>query len=335
MKAFPFILLFAHICVCHGDDEEDTDPPYEPSTRNDFIHFKNSLPENILSIPLGQEELLLHFIELYNEEKNKIFPYEIFHERENRAQLYGSLTANINVAVVFLGFPATSLPRMRELWFNQLMRTDHLEGVASSSREDVLHAPGRVHLKHHFHVMETSLHLESTLISSLEAIAQLKSPDSDEYYLNAWEVDALLTSLKEAIFQSDQPQPAMTFYILNLDLLAAQTSNSSSTSPSPRSYSYSNGYSRHDMNQIKQSEAVRQAAGQVVRLFPHKSRVIVDEATTEFPLNSGEPVTASSGSSGDREGIKFETDKIRSSKAWAASVKENLEKVSRCSLPNF
>jgi hypothetical protein len=317
MKTLSLVLLFAQICLCHGD-EEDLEPPYEPSTRNDFIQFTNSLPEKLLSIPLQHQEVLFHFIDLYNEEKKKIFPYELFYQRESRAQHYGSLTATLDVAVVFIGFPANSLPRMKELWFDQLTRTDHLEGLASSSHEEVLRAPGRVHLKHHFHVIETSLHLETALISAIDAIAQPKFPHSDEYYLNAWEVDALLTSLKQTIFDGGHSQqPAMTFFLLNLALLGEH------------SYSYRNGFSREDMNQIKQSEAVRHAAGQVVRLFPHKSRVILDEAATEFSLSSDDAIVATAMSPNGREEMKkFETDQIRSSKAWATSfVMETLGKV--------
>ena len=178
-----FLSLYLYLAkVSYGDDHDnDDEAPYVPTTRNDFQQFQNSLPVELLKEPLAQQETLLNLIDLYLLEKEKIFPYEIFRERRDRALNYASFTTHVDIGVIFLGFPANSLPRMREMWFDQLSRIDHIRGV-TSSQEDILHIPGRVHIKQKFHVIETSLHLETALIKYINQLAYPKSSNSNEYY---------------------------------------------------------------------------------------------------------------------------------------------------------
>jgi hypothetical protein len=313
-----------------GDGEEDVseeemEVPFDPTTRNNFNVFKNSLPQHLLTVPLQSQEVLLDLVDLYLQEKNKILPYEIFHERENRVSSHSSLVTDVNIAVIFIGFPASSISRMKELWFEKLRRSDHLQGLLSSTFEEILHTPSRLQIQHQFHVIDTSFHLDSAIVSFLNAIALRKSSTSPHFYLNAWEVDDLLTSLKDTLFDSTtatngerEIKPDLTFCILNLDLL--QGRNSSAILPH---YSYRNGFSYEDMTRMKESDSIRSAAGQVVRMISHKSRMIVDGLESKLSLSGGDLPTAPSGN----EKMKLHTDKIRASKKWATALQEKVEKM--------
>lgn len=313
------------------EEEEEEEIPYIPSTKNDFLQFKYTLPENLLQVPLQLQETLLNFIDLYQEEKRSILPYEVFHQRENQVYNYASMTNKLNVALLFLGFPSTSLPRIKELWFDNLVRTDHLHGLKASSRfQELLHTPSRIQFKHQFHVIETSFHLQSVFTSYLNRLASKKS--ANHYYLNAWEVDHLLTSLTEKLFENDPIKPDLTFCIINLELLGDNSTDSSSQ-PAAVSYSYKNGFSKEDMARLKESESIRLLAGQVVRSLPHKSRVIIDDKHSEFTLNADVPsILSSSSSSSSSNELKLGTDKIRESKKFAASLEKTLTSASENSV---
>jgi hypothetical protein len=321
-------LIFAGMKDTNGgeeNEEEEREVSFEATTRNNFIVFKNSLPKNLLTIPLQSQEVLLDLVDLYIQEKNKILPYEIFHEREARVSRHSSLVTDVNVAIIFIGFPSNSISRMKELWFEKLRRSDHLQGLLSSALEEVLETPSRVQIQHQFHALETSFHLESAIASFLDAIALKKSSTSPHFYLNAWEVDDLLTSLKDTLFDSSTSEdkeikPDLTFCILNLDLL--QGRNTSAILPH---YAYRNGFAHEDMARMKESDAIRHAAGQVVRILPHKSRMIVDGLESKHSLSGSEIPT------GARTKKEFQTDKVRTSKKWATVLKEKLEKVKEVS----
>lgn len=309
-------------------EEEEREAPFDPTTRNTFQIFKDSLPRNLLTTPLQAQETLLDLVDLYLQEKRKILPYELFYERQDRVSTHVSLVTDVNIAVLFVGFPASSISRMKELWFEKLRRSDHLQNLLSSTFEEILHSPSQLQVQHQFHAIETSIHLDSAIASFLNAIALKKSSTSPHFYINAWEVDDLLTSLKDTLFDSTvgndeekEIKPDLTFYILNLDLL--QGKNTSAILPH---HTYRNGFAYEDMTRMKQSDSIRHAAGQVVRMIPHKSRVIVDGSESKLSLNQGEIPT---GPSGNRK--KIQTDKIRESKKWATILKENVEKMKEAS----
>ena len=55
------------------------------------------------------------FLKSYKEYKQELFPYEAFHPNQYYGDYgqYHPLEAEINVGVVFVGFPDNSIPRMR------------------------------------------------------------------------------------------------------------------------------------------------------------------------------------------------------------------------------
>jgi len=335
------VLLIAGVVTLTANCDDDIETEIPKTTRNEFNQFLSSMPNGVLSAPLEDEEILLDLIDAYSREKSNIFPYEMFHVHEREASAwYSDIEVDVHTGVAFFGFPDNTLPRFRELWFNELMRSDKLVGLVGTA-DDIMHAPGRVSVKHHFHLVDTSFHADDAIQKYISKIARKSGDDfGAEYYINAWEMEHALQSMKDIILRPNhgrgdvKEKPSVMIFVLNLAGILDGAS-----------YTYVNGFSPGDMELLRQCPECRELAGQVLRSLPASTRRVVDANSTHLSL--GDPVSlkdlepaapapvepnswdywANEDQQPEKEHDgKFEVNEVRSSKAWARSFVDSMDR---------
>jgi hypothetical protein len=309
------------------------------SLQGHFETFLSSLPSNLAHDELQLEtKNTIDLIESYKRAKDTIRPYDIFHENTFFNTNYNSFDLDIHATAAFIGFPQSVIPRIRELWFDGLSREDKLESFDSSSGNSTK-PPGEVNLKHHFHILETSFHAHDTIANYIQSIMQpeVSSTAPFEYYLNAWEVEAMLYSLT-AVMKSAGQQPttasSLMMYVINLKSTEGLFNGDTGQ------YSYRDGFSEWDMDLVRASQECKDLALKVLQELPHKSRRSIDADLTlmslsheaDFenlpPMVDNElPAGISDGAwwrkkgwlseEGGEETSKDERNEVRSSKWWA------------------
>jgi hypothetical protein len=324
-------ILFSQVLAgapVFGDDHnEDEDIFVDKTTKRAFLHFVDTMPAGILSSPLSQLQILLDLKDAFLVEKSKLFPYELFYERDEDSYLRIESVSNVNVGVAFLGFPQNVIPRIRELWFNDLGRTDELFGRNVANGETVP-SSGSIHARDHFHVLETSQYVDDALRKYLTRMIRKDSNES-KYYLNAWELEAILFNLKRKISQSpNKPfQTVGIIFVMNIDGILASIGEEYKDiiDPSSFSYSYRNGFSDTDLAEIRSSEDCRAAAHSLIRSTPHNSRRTTKSDPSSLSLN--QDIDYNNLSSGNNNvGSAVEINQVKSSKEWAMEILNDLER---------
>lgn len=269
-------------------------------TKSDFETFTLSLPKNSLQDEISVQISQFEILNSYREQKDDILSYDRFHPNEHYGDYgeYHALEAEVNVGVVFVGFPDNSIPRIRDLFFNDLERRDHLHiGEQRARHVHVSESPGSAMINHQFHVVDTSFHADEVIRRYMRLLLRPqhhlevgKSPsdsNSGHYYLNVWELEEALESLNWHMQHhlndnnvQKKKRPSLTMYVMNLDLdldLGVNVDLDLNINPDmdidpkrfdpsthKHSYSYRNGFSASDLDHIRRDEACFELAKKLV-----------------------------------------------------------------------
>ena len=293
-------------------------------TKEDFETFISSLPRDILKDQISVQTSLFELLNSYKENKAELFPYEHFHPNEHYGDYgeYHALEAEVNIGVVFVGFPDNSIPRIRDLFFNDLERRDHLHiGEEQAKHVHATASPGSAMINHQFHVVDTSFHADEAIRRYMRQLLrpqhQLAVDDSatsasrSKYYLNVWELEEALESLNwhmQHHLNEDnklkKKRPSLTMYVLNLDLdleLDVNIDQDLNINPeldidpksfrsgfhNKHSYSYLNGYSPRDLDQIRRNTTCLELAKKLLKEkndnFDTSRKVFEHDSATHIP----------------------------------------------------
>ena len=268
--------------------------------------FENHLDnEDMESQSQGEKE---GDAEIHNDKDKKV---------DNNKPLHDFLTFDVHIDVVLIGFPASAVELMRDVWFGSMNREDifsaHLDGLESAP------LPGGLKQRHNFHLVQTSFHVadvlrnrfERLLLTSHELRRKGKGGDKGEegegepLWVNAWEVEELLSSLTEVVSAShrsahstspDDPplQPHGTVYVFNLDLQHIwdkinnnKINNNKINNKNIPRYSYRAGFSETELQHLAHSTLVLTQAEKVLSNLRTGTRLDLPATATAGRSGSG------------------------------------------------
>ena len=274
------ILLLQCVTILAGDQLSQI--------REEFDTFTSSLPRDSLSEEITLQNAIIDILSSYDEQKLEIFPYEHFHPNEHYGDYgeYHSLEAEVNVGVVFAGVPDNAIPRIRDLFFNDLERRDHLHiGEQQSRHVHIENSPGSSRINHQFHVVDTSFHADEAIRRYMllllrphdnlnDGKAVPSSLSGGKFYINVFELEEALESLNwhmQHHLNEDnklkKKRPSLTMYVLNLDLdmnLGAKDHLDVGSGPREsnvkHTYSYISGFSKRDLDLIRRNSTCMKLA---------------------------------------------------------------------------
>ena len=203
------------------------------------------------------------------------------------------------MGVVFVGFPDNSIPRIRDLFFNDLERRDPLHiGEQQARHVHVSASPGSAMINHQFHVVDTSFHADEVIRRYMRLLLRPQhhievgvnpsSSRASHYYINVWELEEALESLNwhmQHHLNDDNVQkkkrPSLTMFVMNLDLdldLGVNIDIDMNINPDmdvdptrfdgsshKHSYSYRNGFSPSDLDRIRRNATCLQLAKRLLK----------------------------------------------------------------------
>ena len=117
------------------------------------------------------------------------------------------LVDDVHVDVILLGFPASFVGTVRDKWFASLTREDATTVTLEQSGTKLVFQGGGA--RYHFHVLDVAPETSEAVCASMQGLLRPTSQGSyksgggggtAKHYINAWEMDILLSSLAHAGF---------------------------------------------------------------------------------------------------------------------------------------
>jgi len=284
---FLFQLLFFEFAI--GYSFSNFASPFVLKLWSDFDVLANDIHRGPFQNVLEIQRNMLKEIEAYGESKDA-FSHSTQIKRtstKNVNEKLNTTSTDIDVDLVFIGFPASAVDMIRNKWFNPLHREDLLFGSIHDSKyhqTEISEFPGLLTNKYHFHLVQISFHVENALRSSLRQLlrpTKFKSQnllDVADYYLNSWEVEDLFDTLSKDIISSHNviiaadgesipittkgKYPATTIFILNMENFLPLEYDSLKNGGSERqesskiSYSYKSGFTAPDIEEMASNEDI-------------------------------------------------------------------------------
>lgn len=287
------------------------------SLRQDYYQLKNDIPPDALSDVLLEVDQGIELVEATNEYLNFIGkPDEI----DSESTGLGEVVAIVHSDIIFVGFPHSAIQVMKEKWFDKMRRDDFLPAHDSlQGRSTPLGSPK---IKHVFNVVQTSFKVADAIRDRLQYLSKGFN-NSQPFYVNSWEVEALLTSLRDSLSFANAipidfgdgvnvgakvvfPKVSSSIFVLNVRLLDQHQA--------PLRYEYRHGFSDIDLVQLASSPDILKRCASMMKNISRTRRVELgpDLAGQQLPVADGESHQGSTGS--------FRKDAVLSSRAWADSV---------------
>jgi hypothetical protein len=276
-----------------------------------------SLSENV---PIGfekvlkQQDLLISSLETFNQhnkngETRPIKGHEedfLLNEsisfNESSDLNNNSLTIDVHIDVVMLGFPKSAIWHAKDDWFNTLVRDEPLRGRLQKHLFDLA---GPIKVRNHFHLVEVSPNVTEVLQKKigqlLLAAAETKAVGANREVLsiNAWEIEEVLASLTTTISSSHRDRrhpdhrlgpvllPLGTIYVFHWDLESAWASATAGSGESVSTqmsahhqYRYHLGFNEAEMSLLAADKEVLAQCEEVIGTTASTTRLDVDATIT-------------------------------------------------------
>ena len=252
----------------------------------EFAHLKSDLPMRTIEDVVHKQNEMIDVLAAYVDVTDRL-PLEVMdptmkpklmpkkHHHDDSEYL------DVHSDVVFVGFPASAVEAMRAKWFDPLTHTDPLLATVGPNANLVV-APGGLHVRHHFHLVQISFHVADRLRDYVSQLLLHPTGDGDggkdkdhhdglgEHYINAWELEELLESLAKTIGSTHTMRSADggsgpeqktvgaadTLFVVNLDV--------GTTRGAEVRYSYRNGFTTGDLRAMAVEADVLKAAEAVL-----------------------------------------------------------------------
>jgi hypothetical protein len=216
-----------------------------------------------------------HFLNIENENSNS-------HANANMDD--SLIYDDIHVDVVFVGFPPSFIEMIRDRWISSLTREEHMKVFLIKDGASIVFDGNGV--RYNFHVIDVAREVNEAIVGRMiELILPIPGNDKEEmkrahvdtanYYINAWEMDDMLSSLATTIGGGEEitdegAGPAATFYVLKPNLFKDDTN------ANMRRYGYVDGFSKKDLHSLLRSEngpaiksAFMKASLHMQEIYPH------------------------------------------------------------------